>query len=143
MAELEHSHDPQRIAERLSRGPRVNYLRDLIYGGIDGAITTFAIVSGVVGADLSHRVILILGAANLLADGFSMAASNYSGTKAEVDDTERLRRMEERHIRLEPDGEREEVRQIMASKGFQGQDLERAVEIVSGERAQWIETMLT
>lgn len=49
------------------------YIKDLVYGGLDGIITTFAIVSGVAGANLSSSVILILGVANLLADGFSMA----------------------------------------------------------------------
>jgi VIT1/CCC1 family predicted Fe2+/Mn2+ transporter len=53
------------------------YLSDLIYGANDGIVTTLAIVSGVVGAALSARVILILGFANLIADGFSMGASNY------------------------------------------------------------------
>ena len=54
-----------------------HYLGDLVYGAIDGIITTFAIVAGVVGASMSPRVIVILGVANLIADGFSMAASNY------------------------------------------------------------------
>ena len=54
-----------------------HYLPDLVYGANDGIITTFAVVSGVVGASLSERVIVILGLANLVADGFSMGASNY------------------------------------------------------------------
>ena len=54
-----------------------HYLPDLVYGANDGIITTFAVVTGVVGAELSERIILILGFANLLADGFSMGASNY------------------------------------------------------------------
>src|SRR5688500_12407618 len=53
-----------------------HYLRDLVYGANDGIITTFAVVSGVAGASLDARTVLILGAANLLADGFSMGASN-------------------------------------------------------------------
>ena len=53
------------------------YLPDFVYGANDGIITTFAVVSGVVGASLSERVIVILGLANLVADGFSMGASNY------------------------------------------------------------------
>lgn len=57
------------------------YLPDFVFGGIDGLVTTFAIVSGVVGASLSNSVILILGFANLFADGFSMAVSNYLSTK--------------------------------------------------------------
>jgi len=59
------------------------YLADFVYGGIDGAITTFAIVSGVVGASLDSIIIIILGFANLFADGFSMATSNYLSTKSQ------------------------------------------------------------
>ncbi|MBI4539166.1 MAG: VIT1/CCC1 transporter family protein [Gemmatimonadetes bacterium] len=54
-----------------------HYLRDLIYGANDGIVTTFAVVAGVAGAHLSERIVLILGMANLVADGFSMGASNY------------------------------------------------------------------
>ena len=54
-----------------------HYLGDLIYGANDGIVTTFAVVAGVAGADLSPRIVLILGISNLLADGFSMGASNY------------------------------------------------------------------
>lgn len=141
--DLEHSHQPDAIAARLADGPRVSYLRDWVYGGIDGTVTTFAVVAGVVGADLSNRVILILGAANLLADGFSMAAANYSGTKTEHDDYHRLRKQEEKHVRLQPEGEREEIRQIYAAKGFAGAQLEQIVDIITSSKERWIDTMLT
>lgn len=62
-----------------------HYLPDLVYGANDGIITTFAVVSGVVGAALSERVILILGFANLLADGFSMGASNYLARRSSAE----------------------------------------------------------
>mgnify|MGYP000488264657 CR=1 FL=1 len=68
MPQLEHSHNPREIARRLHHGPRVSYLRDWVYGGIDGTVTTFAIMAGVVGASLSSGVVIILGIANLLAD---------------------------------------------------------------------------
>jgi len=58
------------------------FLPEFVYGGIDGSVTTFAVVSGVVGASLSSFVILILGFANLFADGFSMAVSNYLSSKS-------------------------------------------------------------
>ena len=54
-----------------------HYVRELIYGANDGIITTFAVVAGVAGGGLSLPVVLILGAANLFADGISMAAGNY------------------------------------------------------------------
>lgn len=73
---IEQGHSAAEIAVRLADGPRINCLRDWVYGGIDGAETTFAIVADVVGADLSARVVLILGTINLLADGFSMAAGS-------------------------------------------------------------------
>jgi len=60
-----------------------NYVKDIFYGANDGIVTTFAIVTGAIGASLSHDVILILGFASLIADGFSMAASNYLGTRSE------------------------------------------------------------
>ena len=60
-----------------------HYLKDLIYGANDGIITTFAVVAGVVGASLSSRTILILGFANLVADGFSMGASNFLSIRSD------------------------------------------------------------
>lgn len=138
---LEHSHTQEGIRTRLAHGPRSNYLRDWIYGGIDGAVTTFAIVAGVVGADLSAAVLLLLGFANLLADGFAMAAGNYSGTKAERDEYQRVLDIERKHIALVPEGEREEIRQIFAAKGFSGDDLERIVVVITADRTLWAKTM--
>jgi len=60
-----------------------NNIRDIFYGANDGIVTTFAIVTGAIGASLSHNIILVLGFASLIADGFSMAASNYLGTRSE------------------------------------------------------------
>ena len=140
---MEHLHDPESIRERLSAGPQLSYLRDVVYGGIDGSVTTFAVVSGVVGARLAPDIIVILGIANLVGDGFSMAASNYSATRTEREELETIRRREERHIDEFPAGEIEEVRQIFATKGLEGDDLERVVGAVTADRELWVRTMLT
>ena len=139
---LEHSHDPAAIAARLNDERQTSYLADFVYGGIDGAITTFAIVAGVVGASLSSSIILILGLANLLADGFSMAASNYSGTKTVTDNIDRLRLVEQRHVKADPEGEREEVRQILEKKGLSGDALESGVRSITSDQKRWIDFML-
>lgn len=60
-----------------------HYLKDLVYGANDGIITTFAVASGVAGSALDPRIVLILGFANLLGDGFSMGASNFLALRSE------------------------------------------------------------
>lgn len=139
---LEHEHTEEAIRTRLAASARHNYLRDFLYGGIDGAVTTFAVVAGVTGASLAPGIVLILGVANLIADGFSMAASNYLGTRAEREDFKRLAAVELRHIEADPEGEREEVRQIYAGKGLSGAALEEVVDSITADHTLWIETML-
>jgi len=135
-------HDPRLIAKRLADGPESVFIKDFVYGAVDGAITTFAIVAGVAGAGLSAGIIIILGFANLLADGFSMAVSNYLGTRAENQHRIKVRQMELDEIERFPEGEEEEVRQIFARKGFEGQLLEDAVEVITSDREKWIDTMV-
>ena len=131
---LEAEHSPAAVAARIGSDGGHWYLRDFVYGAIDGGVTTFAIVSGVVGAELSMRVIVILGFVNLLADGFSMAVSNYLATKADRQIVERARAIEETHIDAIPHGEKEEIREIFRQKGFQADLLEQVVEVVPSDR---------
>ncbi|WP_171173513.1 VIT1/CCC1 transporter family protein [Ruegeria sp. HKCCD8929] len=138
----DHGHSQQEVARRINAPPGRGVLRDVVYGGIDGSVTTFAIVAGVAGAGLSPFVIVALGLANVLADGFSMAAGNYSGTKAELDNIRRIRAIEERHIALYPEGERREVREILAQKGLSGPVLEEATDAITANRENWIGLML-
>ena len=141
--ELSQSHTPERIAERVREATKHSYLGDFVLGAVDGTVTTFAVVAGTAGTDLSPGVAIILGLANVLADGFSMAVGNYLSTRTEVELLEAARRVEEQHIALVPSGEREEIRQIFAGKGFDGELLEQVVDVITRDRRRWVDTMLT
>ncbi|HLD67612.1 MAG TPA: VIT1/CCC1 transporter family protein [Pseudomonas sp.] len=140
---LDRAHQPEAIRQRLDTSDRPQHVSDAVLGAIDGCITTFAVVCGTVGAGLSPSVALILGFANLLADGFSMAISNYEASKAQLEFRDGIRRMEEEHIDRVPAGELEEIRQIFCRKGFTGEMLEAIVATISRDRQLWVETMLT
>tara|TARA_R110002124_G_scaffold287365_1_gene474082 strand:+ start:16142 stop:16867 length:726 start_codon:yes stop_codon:yes gene_type:complete len=142
MIDQNHKHTPEAIKARLAENIKINYLREWVYGGIDGVVTTFAIVSGVVGASLSPHIVIILGLANLIGDGFSMAAGAYTSSKTTLDDYDRLRKVEQSHIAQNPCGEKEEIRQIYAKKGFSGGVLEEIVETISDNNEQWISIMM-
>ena len=142
LEQLRSEHHPEEVRRRLEGERRHVYLKDAVFGGIDGCVTTFAVVAGAMGADLSNNVIVILGFANLVADGFSMAVSNYLGTKLESERVEQAREAELRHIRHVPEGEREELRQIFARKGFDGEALENIVRVISADEKLWVNTML-
>ncbi len=140
--ELDREHHPEMIRKRLSLGPKRQNISDAVLGGIDGCITTFAVVSGSVGAGFPSSVAVILGFANLFADGFSMAISNYESSKAEQEYFESVKQLEERHIEEVPEGEREEIRQIYEGKGFEGELLEKIVNTITADKRIWLEIML-
>mgnify|MGYP006285807355 CR=1 FL=1 len=139
---LEHSHEPEAIRRRLNEDHAPSYLRDAILGGIDGCVTTVAVIASVAGAGLPGMVAFVLGIASLIADAFSMAASNYQAVKSDDDAREQLRQQEKRHIKLEPEGEREEIRQIFRQKGFEGETLDNIVKTISSDEHLWVNTMI-
>ncbi|MBI2430754.1 MAG: VIT1/CCC1 transporter family protein [Candidatus Levybacteria bacterium] len=118
------------------------YIGDLVYGANDGIITTFAVVAGASGASLSPTIVIILGIANLLADGVSMGASNFLGSRSEKDFARAQLKKEDWEIDNLRELEIEEVRDIYKKKGFMGQDLEKAVSIITGNREVWLDTMM-
>jgi VIT1/CCC1 family predicted Fe2+/Mn2+ transporter len=140
--DLEREHHPERIRAQLEHEARGGHLGDVVLGAIDGGITSFAVVAGAVGGGFSSLVVIVLGFASLLADGFSMAVSNYLGTKSESEAAERAHREERRHIEEVPEGQCEELRQIFAAKGFESETLERVIEVISNSPRLWAETVV-
>lgn len=140
--DLLQDHLPEAVQQRLAISPKRQNISDAVLGGIDGCITTFAVVSGSVGAGFPSSVAVILGFSNLFADGFSMAISNYESSKAEQEYFESIKKTEQRHIEEIPEGEREEIRQIFSAKGFSGALLEDVVNTITADKKIWLELML-
>jgi len=119
-----------------------DYISEFVYGGIDGAITTFAVVAGATGADAEIRWVLIFGFANLIADGFSMSVGNYFSTKADHDNFEKHKAIEYWEIDNLREREVEEIREIYEAKGFKGELLEKVVEVITSDNDVWVDTMM-
>jgi vacuolar iron transporter family protein len=139
---MEHEHTVEAIRRRLGAGFKQSYLRDWVYGGIDGIVTTFAIVSGVVGARLSPHIVLILGSASLVADGFAMAAGDHLATQSEEEQVHHAEAIERRHIAICPEGEREEIREILRRQRIPGDLLDQAVSSITADENLWVRMML-
>lgn len=119
-----------------------NFLAEFVYGGIDGCVTTFAVVAGSVGANLDTKVIIILGLANLFADGFSMSVSSYLSAKSEEANYKKHKDIEYWEIENMPEKERQEIKDIYMAKGFDGQLLEDAVNKICEDKDRWVEVMM-
>jgi len=119
-----------------------NWLPDFVYGGIDGAVTTFAVVAGVVGANLSTPVILILGFANLFADGFSMSVGKYLSDKAELDRMQKIREKEANDLIVKPEHEREELEEILEELGFKGKNTKCAADVITKDKEAWLNILM-
>jgi vacuolar iron transporter family protein len=118
------------------------HFEDFIYGSFDGSVTTFAIVAGAIGASLSPMIVVILGFANLFADGFSMAVGNYQASKARIEYIQKERAREEWEIDNMEETERQEIRDIYAKKGFTAELLEEIVKVITARRKVWVDTMM-
>ncbi len=136
------------IQAHTQRAPEVHqmekgkYVKSVIYGGMDGIITTFAVVAGVAGASLQTSIVLIMGFANLVADGISMAIGDYLSTKSEQEYQKNERKRETWEVENYPEGEKKEMKEIYMEKGFSEDDSEKMVEILSKNKKAWIDEMM-
>lgn len=140
--DLANEHRSDRIRARLERPRGESALGDFVLGGVDGVVTTFAVVAGSAGGGLSVSTVIILGLANLVADGFSMGVSNYLGTRSRQQEVAQSRADENWQIEVHPEGERKEIREIFARKGLEGETLEEVVDVITNDKRIWIDTMM-
>ncbi|MEO0896222.1 MAG: VIT1/CCC1 transporter family protein [Bacteroidota bacterium] len=118
------------------------YLGEFVYGGIDGSVTTFAVVAAATGAEQPIAVILILGFANLFADGFAMSVGAYLSAKAEQDSYDKQFREQKVKIQTHPEEEKKSLREAYANKGFEGKLLDQVVEVLSSEEDRWVDVKM-
>lgn len=118
------------------------FIGEFIYGGIDGAITTFAVVAGAAGASLNPGIVLILGVSNLLADGLSMSIGDYLSTKSEKENYDQLKAAETIETEKFPEAEKNEIRDIYKAKGFEGELLEQIIDTIISDQNLWVDEIM-
>ncbi len=118
------------------------YLKSWVYGGLDGVVTTFAVVAGVVGASLAPSIILIMGFANLIGDGISMAVGDYLSTKSQGEYYKTEKEIEEREAKKNPRKEENEMESVLIKKGFQKADAKKISFLISKNKNYQADTML-
>lgn len=118
------------------------YIRDVVFSANDGLVTTFAVVAGVAGAKLAAAVVVILGVANMLADGLAMALGNYLGTKSRIDFERSNRELEEWEIHHIPTEEKAELEKIAKKRGIPAPRIAEWVTIMAATDKSWVDEMM-
>lgn len=131
-------------------GALTEYFTEVIYGGIDGIVTTFAVVAGFTGAalatdttiQLTFIVVLLFGLANLFADAASMGLGNFLSVSSEKDLYMAARAREEGYLRENPQREAEETVRIMVERGFTEADARSMTAIYQKNHEYWVDFMM-
>jgi VIT1/CCC1 family predicted Fe2+/Mn2+ transporter len=130
---LHDHHDPHHGVFRLA---------DVILGGQDGLVNVLGVILGVAAATSDARIVIAAGMAATFAESISMGAVAYTSKLAEHDLYNSEREREHRHIHLAPDVEIEEIRDIYRKKGFDGETLEKIVEVITSNPDVWVNVMM-
>jgi predicted membrane protein (TIGR00267 family) len=130
---LHNHHDPHHGEFRLA---------DVILGGQDGLVNVLGVILGVAAATSDSRIVIAAGMAATFAESISMGAVAYTSTRAENDLYHSEKEREYRHIHLAPDIEVDEIRTIYRKKGFEGETLEKIVEVITSNQDVWVDVMM-
>jgi VIT1/CCC1 family predicted Fe2+/Mn2+ transporter len=136
------AHGVMTPAQHRERHHQTNWLRDVILGGQDGLVNILGIILGVIAGGGSNTVLLAAGFAAAITESISMGAVGYTSSVSERDYYEAERAREAAEIETMPEAERQEIRDIYATKGFTGELLERVVDTISANRDSWLATMM-
>lgn len=117
-------------------------LKPMIFGGLDGILTSFAIVSGSAGGGLSSQVVLILGFSNIFADALAMGVGEFLSSKAENEWILKERRREEWEMENYPDGEIREMIEIYTAKGMDEADATLVIKTMAKYKSFFVDVMM-
>lgn len=137
-----HNQEKHLHQKRLGLNKYQDYLGEFVYGGIDGSVTTFAVVAGSAGAGLESSIVIILGFANLIADGFAMSVGSYLSTKSQIQNFLKHEKIEYWEVDNLPELEKAEIREIYQNKGFEGELLEQVVDTITANKDRWVDVMM-
>ena len=129
-----------KLAEKHKSGG--NFLKSFVYGGMDGIITTFSIVTGVFGSSLGAKVVVILGVSNVIGDGLAMAFGDYLSSKAEIEFQQAEKARETWEVENNPEGEMMEMEELYIAKGIAEEDAKVLTQILSKNKQVWIDIMM-
>ncbi len=137
------------IAEEHRQSPFAEYLKEIVYGGNDGIVTTFAVVAGFAGAgagvqlgELGYLTVLLFGLANLFADGASMGLGNFLAVRADQDQYRQHKLKEVNEIEHNPEMERAESVELLSEKGFTKEQAHQLVDIYATNKDYWADFMM-
>lgn len=127
------------------------HLKELVYGGVDGIVTTFAVVAGFNGAQIdanltttfSTATVLLFGIANLFADGVSMSLGNFLSLRSEKDVYRQFETREKKELRDNEPAEIAETKKILTDKGFSAKDTDTLTDIYRKYPDYWLSFMMT
>ncbi|HQT92345.1 MAG TPA: VIT1/CCC1 transporter family protein [Candidatus Kryptobacter bacterium] len=122
--------------------PGGSIVRELVFGANDGLVAAFAVASGVNGAGVQSKVILIAGLAELIGGTISMALGAYLSTKSQIEYYRGEMNREGYEVDNFPEVEKQEIREIYAAKGFKGEMLERIISHITSDKDRWVEIMM-
>lgn len=124
------------LAQEHKIGRAQEFLKEIVYGGNDGIVTTFAVVAGFAGAGMEGAAtigagaVILFGLANLFADATAMGLGAFLSTRSEQDVYRAARAKELYEIRRNPEMERREALEILQGKGLSRQDAETMTDIM-------------
>jgi len=119
-----------------------DFIKSFTYGGLDGILTTFSIVSGSIGSGLGLAVVVILGLSNVFSDGLAMAFGDYLSTKSEQEYQKSERARETWEVENSPEGEMMEMEELYKAKGMTEDDARQMTKILSRNKEAWVNVMM-